>query len=73
MKYCIGCQHLWFTPPESGHRYSSMTYDPSIDAKLVCRKGHWEQCLDDYTGILDIEGAMEQADKCPDYVERVTE
>lgn len=41
------------------------------DTELSCVKGHWLVCLDDESRLFDLEKAMETAEHCPDYQDRL--
>jgi hypothetical protein len=69
-KYCIGCKHLHFEG-KSTRMGSSWTGAYTIDdARMFCKKGHWENRLPEGAMESDFERAMETALNCPDYQER---
>jgi hypothetical protein len=74
MRYCIGCQHLYYTEPDPGSVGSTWTgrYGEE-DAALFCRRGHWRHDFDRGASVETFERCMEKANTCPDYEERNAE
>jgi len=74
MKYCIGCQHLYFKPGHGDDQCGSTMTGAwgAEDAELSCQKDHWKLELGEYGNveIFDIEAAMKKAETCGDYTER---
>lgn len=70
MKYCIGCTHLYYTPGNEGYHYSSWTHSDGTPAEMSCRKGHWQDVLQEGFTQEKFQKAMESAETCDDYTER---
>lgn len=74
MKYCIGCVHLYYEPPDPGCMGSTWTgVYGDHDARLACQLGHWEHEFSEGSSIKEFEAAMEKAETCPDFTERASE
>jgi hypothetical protein len=74
MKYCIGCEHLYFQHSNPDDQGGSTLTGPwgGNNAEFACQKDHWEMDLGEYPGAtaFDIEEAMRKAETCHDFVER---
>ena len=72
MKYCIGCKYLDLTPREEGCQGSTWTgiYGDE-EAAMFCTKGHWRNEIGPYANLIDFQRAMEKAEICSDFEERL--
>jgi hypothetical protein len=73
MKYCIGCVHLYFEPKVMGYGSTMTGSWTREEAALSCSRGHWREHLQDGPLPIDLERAMETAETCADFSERIIE
>lgn len=67
MKYCIGCKFLKYSEKQMSCGSSWTGQYTSEEASMSCAKGKWRSYLDEYSGLFDLEKAMEAAETCPEF------